>query len=244
MATGIEERHARSCRTRKGGRCDCEPTYRASVWDGDRQERIRQSFSSHAEAVGWRKDARTALRRGRRPQVRSSVTLEEASAEWQRLAEANVIRTKKGEEFKPAALRAYERAMRLRVLSRYGQEALADLKRADWQQLVDELLADGVAPATIGTTIAAVACIYRHEVSRGRLKDNPLRGLDLPAVRNGRDHVVPPKAAGALLDDLPDDDRAAVGHRDVCRPQTRRAAGAESVRRGPGRGRDPRRTQL
>ena len=40
------------------------------------------------------------------------------------------------------------------------------------------------------------------------MKDNPLNNLDLPAIRNGRDHVMTPKAAGALLDALPEDDRA------------------------------------
>ena len=44
MAKGIEERHARSCRSRKGGRCDCEPTFQANVWDGER--RIRKTFTS------------------------------------------------------------------------------------------------------------------------------------------------------------------------------------------------------
>lgn len=29
MAKGIRERHARSCRSLKGGRCDCSPFYEA-----------------------------------------------------------------------------------------------------------------------------------------------------------------------------------------------------------------------
>jgi hypothetical protein len=208
MAPGVEERHTRICRTRKGGRCNCQPSFRASVWDGERQQRIRYTADSLTEAQQWRHDARVALRRGRSVQVRSTVTLEEAVAEWQRLAEQGVVRTSKGEQYKPAALRAYERALRLRVLPRYGHEPLADLKRPDFQQLVDELLAEGAAPATIATTVAAVSCAFRHEVGRERLKLNPVQGLSLPAVRNGRDHVVGAASAAVLLQALPEQDRA------------------------------------
>src|SRR5215207_414281 len=150
MATGIEERHTRSCRTRKKGRCDCEPSYRASVWDGDKQERHRYTADSLTEAQQWRHDARVALRRGRKVQVRSQTTFREAAEEWQRLAEAGVVRTPKGGAFKPATLRSYERALRRRVLPDYGDEALGDLSRSDWQQLCDEWLAEGLAPATVG----------------------------------------------------------------------------------------------
>ena len=40
MATGIEVRHARACRSRSGARCNCEPTYRASVWSKGETVRI------------------------------------------------------------------------------------------------------------------------------------------------------------------------------------------------------------
>jgi integrase len=207
MATGIEERHARSCRTTKGGRCDCDPSYRASVWDGDKQKRYRYKADNLTEAQQWRSDALKALRRGRKVQVRSQTTFREAAQEWQRLAEAHVIRTAKGDEFKPAALRTYAQHLRVRVLDRYGDEQLEDLTRTDWQELVDELLAEGVAPATVASTISAIAAIYRFEVSRGRLKDNPTRGLDLPSPDNRGERFASPDEAAALLAALPDTDR-------------------------------------
>jgi len=67
----------------------------------------------------------------------AQTTFREAAAEWQRLAEKGVVRTSKGEQYKSSAIRAYERALRLRVLPRYGDDALADLKRPDFQQLVE-----------------------------------------------------------------------------------------------------------
>jgi integrase len=208
MAAGIEERHARSCRSvHARGRCDCEPSYRASVWDGQRQERHRYTTDSYTEAVQWRKDALVALRRGRKVQVRNATTFREAAAEWQRLAESGVVRTNKGDEFRPGALRAYEQHLRMRVLDRYGDESLVDLTRQDWQALVDDLLAEGFAPANVGATVAAVAAVYRFEVSRGRLKDNPARGLDLPTPDNNGTRFASKDEAAALLAAAPADER-------------------------------------
>jgi len=61
MAAGIEERHSRACRTRKGGRCDCEPTYRVRIRLQGRDPVVR-TFPSVAEAKGadHRAAARTA----------------------------------------------------------------------------------------------------------------------------------------------------------------------------------------
>ena len=62
-ATGIDTRHARSCRSRGGGgRCNCTPTYQAHVHDRRTGKRIRKTFPSMAAAKTWRQDALVALR--------------------------------------------------------------------------------------------------------------------------------------------------------------------------------------
>jgi integrase len=63
-------------------------------------------------------------------------------------------------------------------------------------------------PATITTTVAAASCVFRHEVERNGLKVNPVQGVSLPAPRKGRDHVVGAVAAAAILEALPERDRA------------------------------------
>src|SRR5687768_3555384 len=169
MAKGIEERHARSCRTRNGGRCDCDPTYRASVWDGQRQQRIRYAAGSLTEAQQWRKDALVAMRRGRTVR-QTAPTLEQAGEAWLDQARGGVIRARGGHRFKPATVRQYEAALRLRAYPALGREPLDEISRADVQELVDHLVADGLAAPTVETTVNAIRAVYRHEIGRDRIK--------------------------------------------------------------------------
>src|SRR4051794_13104731 len=99
MPAGIETRHSRGCRSRQGGRCDCEPTYQANVWDGKRGKRIRKTFTAEAEAKGWRHDALIALRRGKQPDTSKSPTLREACEAWQDGAKRGAIRTRSGDPY-------------------------------------------------------------------------------------------------------------------------------------------------
>jgi hypothetical protein len=60
--TGIRTRHSRTCKTRDGGSCNCEPTYEAFVYSKRDGKKIRRSFSgkgAHAAAKGWRTDGRS-----------------------------------------------------------------------------------------------------------------------------------------------------------------------------------------
>jgi len=62
MAAGIRTRHARSCRSRDGGRCNCSPSYEAWVYSKRDDKKIRKTFKSLAEAKGWRADAEAGVR--------------------------------------------------------------------------------------------------------------------------------------------------------------------------------------
>jgi integrase len=206
MAAGIETRHARSCRQRQGGRCNCEPTYRVRLWDGQRQQRIVKPFQSYAEAQGWRKDALISLRRGRTPDTGAD-TLQAAADSWLEGARQGVIRTRSGDPYKPAAIRSYEASLRLRVLPELGTEPLADIRRADLQDLVERLAAEGVAENTIEATFIPLRSIFRREVHRDRLKVNPCAGLELPKAKTRRDRIASPVEGARLLAALPQGDR-------------------------------------
>ena len=58
-------------------------------------------------------------------------TVEEAATEWLAAAQTGVIRTRSGEPYKPSALRAYEGALRTKLLPAIGRKRLSALERND-----------------------------------------------------------------------------------------------------------------
>jgi integrase len=207
MPKGLRERHARSCRSSRGGRCDCEPSYEAQIWHPGERRPVRKTFRDRAEATTWVRDARVALRRGR-TLARTAPTLDDAGQQWLEQVRAGVIRAPGGHIYKPATVRSYERALRLRAFPSLGNEPLDEISRADLQELVDELAAKGLGAITIEQTINAIRAIYRHEIARDRLKLNPTRGVTLPSGGSRRERFATPPEARALIAAAPEKDRA------------------------------------
>ena len=98
MPTGIRKRGA---------------SYEASVYLKREGRKLRRTFPTLAGAKAWRAEAVTAANRGalRAPQP---TTVREAWEGWYTGARAGTIRNRSGNRYKPSALRAYERTMRLR----------------------------------------------------------------------------------------------------------------------------------
>src|SRR5262245_44589787 len=107
---GITVRHARWCVERTGGRCNCRPTYQASVWSKRDGKRLYKTFPTLAAARSWRADAHVGLRRGtlRAP---SQATLNDTAAIWLRGVRDGTIGTKSGDTYKPSAIRSYSAAL-------------------------------------------------------------------------------------------------------------------------------------
>lgn len=162
--------------------------------------------SRRSPTRAWRAEAQLALRRGtlRAP---TRTTLAEAAALWLKAANAGVIRTSAGEPYKPSALRGYEEALRTKVLPELGHLHLSSITRNSIQDLVDRLLARGLAPSTVRNAILPLRAIYRRLTSRSEVLLNPTLGLALPAVRASRERVAHPAEAQALLDALRPEDR-------------------------------------
>jgi len=208
--TGIRKRHGRSC-TVKDDRCRCP--FEAFVYSKRDGRKLRKTFPTQAAAKAWRNDASSSVRKGamRAP---TAVTLSEAWTSWQEGASAGLIRTRSGDPYKPGAIRGYEQALRLRVLPELGRRKLTEITRLDLQDLVDQLVAetdeDGGAawsPSTIVVAITPLRAIYKRECSRGVVAINPTAGLQLPAVRGGRDRIASPTQAAALLNALDEEQR-------------------------------------
>lgn len=197
MAEGIEVRS--DGRGRK--------TYRARIWSNRDSRRITKTFPTMAEAKTWRRDALKAMEQGTlRPPTRQ--TIEQAGSAWLKGAREGLIRNRSGDPYKPSAIRGYDRALRLRVLPRFGHVQLSDLRRTDLQDFIDKMQGDGLSPSTIDCTLNPLRAIYRRALARGEVGINPVRGLELPRGEQKRDRVASPEEAERLLRALPVGDRA------------------------------------
>jgi integrase len=203
MAAGVRQRHGRACTAKS--RCGCP--YEAFVYSKRDGKKIRRTFASKAAAVAWRNDASTAVRK-KIMRAPTSITLEQAAQAWLVGASQGLIRTRSGDPYKPGALRSYEKALRLRVLPELGSVRLTEVARNDLQDIVDNLLAEGLNASTVAGTMLPVRAIYRRALSRGEVAINPTTGLEMPAARGGRDRIASPDECANLLEALPQRDRA------------------------------------
>ncbi len=176
---GIVVRHRRACAIHSRGSCSCRPSYQAQAYSAREQRTIRRTFASLAEARAWRQDTQVALRkRTMRAPIRT--TLAEAAADWLRAAKAGVVRTRSGEPYKPSALRSYEQALRTKLLPALGHKRLSELERNDVQDLVDRLVAAGLAPSTVANAILPLRAVYRRSLERSEVAVNPTRACGSP----------------------------------------------------------------
>lgn len=205
--TGIEVRHKKACASRDSGRCNCQPTYQASVWSARESKRIRKTFPTLAEARAWRSETQTGVRRGtlRTP---AHTTVHEAAEELVAGMKSGRVRTRSGDVYKPSAIRSYEAALRDHIVPRLGRTRLGDVRHRDVQRIADDLLAQGRDPSTIRNALMPLRVIFRRAVEDGDLAVNPCSHLRLPAVRGRRERIASPEEAEQLLAVLPDRDRA------------------------------------
>jgi integrase len=200
--TGVRQRHGRGCS--RQGRCKCP--WEAAVYSKRDRKKIRKTFPTREAAIGWRDDARGQVRRNelRAP---APITVAEAAAQWLEGARSGVIRNRSGDQYKPSAIRAYEAALRLRVLPELGRAKLGAVSLLDVQDLVDRLVATGLSPSAVGVTLLPLRAIYKRAMARGDVSVNPTAGVELPAVRGGRDRIASPEECARLLAALPERDR-------------------------------------
>jgi integrase len=204
--TGIEVRHKKTCASRDGRRCNCEPTYQASVWSARESKRIRKTFPTLAEARAWRSETQTGVRRGtlRAP---ANTTVQEAAEELIAGMKLGRVRTRSGDLYKPSATRSYEAALRDHIVPRVGRTRLADVQHRDAQRIADDLLAEGRDPSTIRNALMPLRVIFRRAVEDGDLIVNPCAHLRLPAVRSRRERIASPEEAQRLIAAVPERDR-------------------------------------
>src|SRR5690349_15660146 len=111
MATGIDVRHSKHCRTRDGGKCNCRPGYQAHVYDTPNDERNRKTVSTVSAAKQWRNDAINALRDGDAAALRPTTqTVSDAlDALIDGMLDGTVL-DRSGRRYRPATVRSYRTA--------------------------------------------------------------------------------------------------------------------------------------
>ena len=210
MAEGIEVRHARSCASQTGKRCNCEPGYRVAAYDAISKRKVSKTFKTLGEARRWRATAQTQAAKGVRLAGTARTLVDAAEAFVSGIA-SGAIRTRAGERYKPSVVREYERSLRLHVLPTLGGVKLSKLQRRDVQRLVDELLASSADPSTIRNALKPLQVIYRRAIEDGDLAVNPCERLRLPAARGRRERIASPAEAAALIAAVRPEDRALWG---------------------------------
>lgn len=196
VSRGIRQRHRRQCR---GGKCSCP--WEASVYSKRDGRKIRKVFPSQTAAVAWREETRVAVRR-LQVGAPSHATLSEAAEVWFQGAREGWIRTRSGDKYKPAAIRAYEVGFRIRTAPALGHKRLSQLTRNDVQDLVDDLLAEGCSPSTVVVAVSSIRVIYKRALARGEVVVNPVAGVQMPSVRAIPVRIATPAECARLLSAL------------------------------------------
>jgi integrase len=202
MAAGLRQRHGNRC-TRKG-RCDCP--WQAWVYSQRDGRPIFKTFPTKAAAKGWRDDAKLQVRK-KLMRAPTQTTLNTAAQAWLDGAKAGLIRPQSGEPYKPAAIRSYERNLRLHVLDHLGARRLCQIELEDVQKLVDGMIAGGKSPSLIEVAISPLRAIYRHAMKTpsSGVAVNPTVGLELPSTKGRRERVAPAGECAQLLGALEHD---------------------------------------
>ncbi len=210
MATGIRKRHSQGCRSRDGGRCNCNAGWEASVYLAREGRKVRKTFKAEAEARSWRADAMTAANRGTLPSARRDTrTLTAALRDFVDGMEAGTIRPRGRSAYKPNTVRSYRRALENYVEpSAVGRIKLTDVRRADVQAFADELLGSGLAPKTVANVLSPIQTLYRRLIDRDMLTYNPATRIDLPTQASSRPRrIVTSSDAAEMLAVLRDEEQ-------------------------------------
>ena len=204
MAAGVWQRHNSKCNRKRGCKCP----WQASVYSKRDGKKIRKAFPSQAAAVAWRDDARSSGTQDNH--ARSHVDHAQAGRADGLLAGIGdgSIPTRSGTRYKPAAIRSYAEALRLRVLPALGDMRLSDVRRADVQDLADRLTTEGLAASTVQNQLDPRRVIFRRAVRRDFVAVDPTKGLELRKPDGRRDRIASPDEARELLDALPAEERA------------------------------------
>lgn len=206
---GVYRVHRRSCIVRE--ECKCPPAYQAvvSVFREGKRIPVRKHFESIKAACQWRQDASSAARVGKLT-VPTRTTLWEAAQDLIDGMRTGRIYDRSGRPYKPSTVRGYVTHLRTYILPALGGQRLSTITRRDLQQLLERLHGEplNLSASTLHNIACPLQVIFGRALHDEQLAVDPTIGLRLPAARGKRDRIASPEEARALLDALPECDRA------------------------------------
>jgi integrase len=205
---GIYVRHAKGCATETEGRCNCDPSYMARAWSAGAGREVRRSFKRKADAKAWR----ARMMAGHADRVAGatrSPVLDVLAEQVLDAMDEGTLRNRSGDIYKPSVARSYRSAYEVNVSPLIGGRRISTITRRDVQVVVDEAIARGLAPSTVRNALMPLRLAFRVAI-RDELgvTESPIKGVELPAVRGGRDRHASPAELGPLLAAVDPADRA------------------------------------
>jgi integrase len=213
--TGVTPRHERKCPA-KGwdaeGVCKCNPSAQAAVWDNRAGKYVRKTFTGQGcfqAAANWKRDTERGFQTGELTSTASPL-FRNAREQFVKGIEGETteifggpILTRKGTPFKPSTRRSYAKALEQRLGPEFDPFKLEDLRRNEWQNFADELLAEGLDPQTIRNLLMPGRVIYKRVIRRGKgVTVNPLTDLELPALEEKPRSIPTAKEAATYIEEL------------------------------------------
>jgi integrase len=203
LPEGVRLRHGRSCATGAGGRCDCSPSYQAVVRARDGRK-LRRSFRKLSDAVAWRDETRTGVRR-RTVIAPTSVTFREYAERWLEGMRDGTNLTRDLSAYKPSTVRSYAKHIK-RIYPAIGSMRLSAIDRQDLQDAGNQLTAR-LSASSVRNTFDPVRKIFARAVRERLIAVNPTIGLELKAADGRRDWVDTPERIARALSSLDERER-------------------------------------
>ena len=177
------------------------------MFDKRTGRKIRKTFPTFAAAKSWRQDALPAVRKGAMA-APSRLTLREASEQWLAGIERGDVLSRRRTPYKPSVTRGYRHDLTAYVLPEFGALRLSEVRRAEVQLLIDELVARKLSSSKVRNVVTPLQALYRWTRRRGLVDIDPTDDLELPEVTGSREWDGTPADVAALLAALPEEDRA------------------------------------
>jgi integrase len=174
-------------------------------WRGsyrDPSGRVRsRSFDRRRDAESWAREAQRTVERGAHidPDL-GKMMFSDWATRWYDSAQ----------DLRPSSRARVEIAIRRELLPRFASHRLSAIGHEDVQELVNDLVSRGAAPASTRKVFHVLSAIMGTAVSSGRILSSPCANVRLPQVRRREMRCLSAEELHRLAEEVPERDRALI----------------------------------